>query len=90
MDWKDVTSYSRNDTARKTTSTEATAGDLRIVVHRWIHDPGKWFLTAHPVIDQRELKADALEDAQTEGLALVRAWLGRQAKALDAAVGAAR
>lgn len=84
MKWEDRTSYSRGDTVREVASVEARVGDLRIVIHRWIHDPGKWFVTAHPVIDRRELEATVLEDAQAEGLALVRAWFIRQTKALSA------
>ena len=71
-DWKDTTGYSRGDTERTPRTWEIAAPDLRIIVSRWIHAPGSWFLTCAAVgLDRHDMLTDDAETAKAEALRLV-------------------
>lgn len=83
MEWKDVTSYSRDDKERKPTTFEAKEGALRIVItcghinHRpqWVMHCGALSIDTYP------LKEGATkEQAEEESLALVHERLEDLAK----------
>jgi hypothetical protein len=57
MDWKDTTSYSRNETERVPTTWSAECGRFRLVITRsHIHYKGRWIFHLHPgVLDCHDL-----------------------------------
>jgi hypothetical protein len=78
VQWKDVTSYSRDDKERIPSSFETRAGDLRITVTRHIHyPPDVWLLSVaeYSRLNLIELRSRDLADAQAEALTLVRTRL---------------
>jgi len=81
--WKDRTSYSRNEdlvSERVPRTWEIESPYLRIIVSRWIHGPGSWFLTCEAVeCDRLDLNTDSAALAKTLALALVSARLTEMA-----------
>lgn len=77
--WKDVTSWSKDDTAedRKTPKTWAIESDgLRVVVTRHRdYDASTWVLCCHQFrqLDERPLNAKDVNQAKWEALVAVRA-----------------
>jgi hypothetical protein len=73
-EWKDVTSYSRNDKERTPTTFEVKEGPLRIVITcGHIYHRPEWVMHCHAVaIDGHPLKKGATkEQAETEALQIV-------------------
>lgn len=85
MQWKDVTSYSRDDQERIPGSWEVRAGGLRIAVARHIHyPPDVWLLrTNWTTVDMIELHSRDLAGAQAMALDIVRTRLSEALTALD-------
>lgn len=74
MNWKDSTSYSRDDKARKPTSWTTEIGGLRITVTSGhIYYPGKWVMHCHEAgMDTVPVNAVSAETAQRMAVELVR------------------
>jgi hypothetical protein len=72
MNWKNISSFSRDDTDRTPNAWEAHAGGLRIVVHRHIHFPKDvWLLSTTPFFDRKQLTSKSIEEAKEEAVKLV-------------------
>lgn len=81
--WEDTSSYSQGDKEREIKSVAIKLGRVRIVVHRNIYSPGKWFLTMHGGwIDARELKAEEIEAAKVEAIGILQKEIATLASAL--------
>lgn len=78
--WKDQTSYSRNDPEPRVASTwEIEVRDLRIVVTRRIHEEG-WHLVTYPDVVSCSFGRDMpIERAKPRALGLVESALRRMA-----------
>ncbi len=68
LEWKDASSYSRNDKERIPTVWELKVGGLRIVVHRIIHYP-EWYVSCYNLnIENKCLYTDDVEEAKAIGI----------------------
>lgn len=92
MEWKDITSHSRDDKERIPNTWDTKAGNLRITITRghiyhrgspepWVVHCRPWFDT-HPL---KGIKADDIEGAQTKALAMARNQVGLAWLALNPA-----
>ena len=85
-DWKDTTAYSKSED-RETQEARiwrTTRGDLGISVHRYVHKPGKWFLSCYDLnINRYRLDSEDIEDAKSEAIEHIRARLEECLRALD-------
>ncbi len=74
MNWKDTTSYSRDDKARKPTSWTTEIGGLRIVVTSGhIRYPEKWVMHCYEAgMDTVPVDAVSAETAQRMAVEMVR------------------
>jgi hypothetical protein len=73
--WKDITSFSRSDKERKSTTWEMCLSDgLRLVIaSNHIDCPGQWIMSCEPWYCEHILRdVKDLEDAQTTALMMVR------------------
>lgn len=53
-------------------------GPCEVIVHEWIHDPGKWFVSCHRIgIDKRPLASAAPGNACEEAHRFCIAWVTR-------------
>lgn len=76
MEWKDTTSYSRDDKDRKPTTFSKQCGPMRLVVTSGhIHYPGKWVAHAFPLFENKALKATTRDEAQAEVVQMAHDWL---------------
>ena len=83
MNWKDCTTYSRNDKERKPTTFEISHGGLRIcVTNGHIHYRGQWVMHCYALgIDTLPIPTGLTkEQAQNEALCIV----GKKLAALEA------
>jgi hypothetical protein len=86
--WKDVTSYSQNDTHRIPASWELKVGSLSIIVTRYIHyNPDDWLLHCGEVFDRKLLKSKDIEAAKQEAIKLVYEYFAETTKKLNAMCG---
>lgn len=76
-DWKDVTSYSRDDTERKPETYQISHGDLRIVITcGHIYHRPDWVMHCRQLgIDTKALKAKTTQDAKAEAVRIVGATI---------------
>ena len=72
MEWKDSSSYSKGDKERIPSVWNYRVGDIRIVVHRYIHYPkDQWLLSCSPFYDKYELPQIDINKAKEAALNLV-------------------
>lgn len=84
MNWKDATSYSRDDKERLPTTFAATSGPLKLVVTSGhIYYPGRWVGHCQPLFEAKLLDATTLEEAQDEVVRLVREWVNAASAGLN-------
>jgi len=86
MKWKDVSSYSRDDTERAPRTFEIRTDAIIVVVTRWIHgDPARWYLTCREAgfSSHYGLNNQDLKDAQKEALWRVHDILIKRAEAIE-------
>ena len=78
-EWKDVTSYSRDDKERIPTTFAISVGELRIVITcGHIYYRPDWVMHCHALqIDSKLLQAVSREEAQTEAILVVKAAIAR-------------
>lgn len=82
--WKDVTSYSRGDTARVPKTWAIHSDGLRICVTRMHGVDDTWFMHCREInVSEHQLDATDLEDARTEAIMFVRSRLLRMLACLD-------
>lgn len=68
--WTDISSRSRNsDPTAEPTVLEQTSGILRVLVHRHLNAPGRWFVSCYidgkgQIIERLELKPVDLAEAK--------------------------
>ena len=68
LQWKDISSYSRNDKERTPTVLELRVDGLRIVIHRIIHYP-EWYVSCYDLnIEDKCLYTEDLEEAKAIGI----------------------
>lgn len=73
LEWKDTTSYSRDDPVREPKTFTARAGDIAITVTcDHIYYRGKWILQCTPFYREYELKVTTEDQAKAKALQLVR------------------
>lgn len=69
LEWKDTTSYSRNDIERKPRYLEAEAGLVDLCIHKFVGCEEQWFLSSKELnLDKCELKTLDIEKAKIEAL----------------------
>jgi hypothetical protein len=69
LEWKDTTSYNRNDIERKPRYLEAKAGLVDLCIHKYVGCGEQWFLSSKELnIDRYELKTLNIEKAKEEAL----------------------
>ena len=82
--WKDVSSYSRDQTERIPHAWEARIDDMRITVHHYAGAGDTWFVTCYELRMERvALTAIAAEAARDEAFRHVRATLSRRLRAFE-------
>jgi hypothetical protein len=66
VEWKDITTYSRNDKERIPEILEAKISDFNIRIHRHIYYPSTWLLSCHQLaIKNIDLRTDTFSIAET-------------------------
>lgn len=77
--WRDTSSYSQSDKVREPNSF--TLGDNHqkaIVVHRWHHDPGWWYVTCYALrVDTPRRLTEELEESKKLAIQLACAELDK-------------
>jgi hypothetical protein len=78
-EWKDVTSFSRDQTDRTPTAFEVSLEDLRITITSAHRDyPGTWVMHCHALqIDTQVLKATTLNEAKRAAVQVVKDTLNK-------------
>jgi len=72
-EWKDITSYNRDDKERKPTSYRLALGRLHVTVTSGhIYYKGRWVMHCAPFYDTHVLDVTTKEEAQRKALELVR------------------
>ena len=85
MSWKDISSYSRNDTKREPCTFELIAEGVRLTVTRHIHyGPHDWIAIAEPYFSTVVLRSQDIVGAKEEAKKLLRNCLTKSLRALDA------
>jgi hypothetical protein len=78
LEWRDISSFSREDKDRTPRAFELRTESMRVAVHRHMYYPGRWMLSVYGTLEvqMRPLEAEDIEDAKAEALAYVRRRLG--------------
>ena len=78
-EWKDVTSYSRDDKERKPTGFQIGVGDLQIIITcAHIYHSPNWVVHCYALqIDTKRLQATTREEAQAEAINIVKEKLAK-------------
>ena len=75
MQWKDITSYSQNDSERVPSVWNISIGGMKVCVHRYTgYAKDDWLLSTYNpgFFDRNLLKSKDIEKAKHEALMLVR------------------
>ena len=73
MQWKDVSSYSRNDKECKPRSVQANFSGLTLTVTRSIYaDPEDWIVRCDPLVREQKIGNGSLDDAKDAAISLLR------------------
>ena len=75
MEWKDITTYSKNDEERVPSVWNISIGGMRVCVHRHIgYAKDDWLLSTYfpGFFDRKLLQSKDIEKAKYEALMLVR------------------
>lgn len=89
FEWRDKTSYAQGERGKVPPTTWVMGLDLcmDVVVHRWIYDPEKWFLSCTALnIDKQPLDSLDVEYARMEALEILEHHVDRLHDALVAAI----
>jgi len=83
--WTDETSYAQGDKERIPRILVTPINGFKIKIHRHIHYPDTWLLTAHDIgINDRDLKTDDFEQAEDRALRSIFSRLEKYVGARDA------
>ncbi len=81
--WKDISSFRQGEKDRTPTTWELNVASHRLLVHRHIHQPGKWFLSGQPFFNQFELDSSEAEAAKVEAINRWRTELAEKLEAFE-------
>lgn len=71
--WKDTTSYRKDDQDRVPVSWSIMFGKVRLTVTcDHIYHTGRWVMIAHPFVNLKELNVSNALDAQAEAISILR------------------
>lgn len=86
-EWKDVTSYSRDDKEKTPTTYESKFGDLRLVITcSHIHDRGNWRVICRPFFERfidKRVEDYNVEQIQEIAVSMLREKIDRINEALE-------
>jgi hypothetical protein len=83
--WKDVSSFSRNDTERTSKTFEIRLNNFVLIVTRHIHYPADaWVGRCHELSFQKQLGSMQIEEAKTELVDRIKEILKAEISALEA------